>query len=132
MEPLSALGVVTAVVQFLDFVGKVVASTGRIYILKRDERNQRTALNDVESIARNMIDLPQQLNRSVYTSNNSYFSSQGHELAMLSQKYEALGLRLVTDLGRLKTPRMWISRVAFNWLYVRYGARMILTHLKRV
>ena len=49
MEPLSALGVASNVVQFVDFASKVVSETARIYRgrARRDAEDERSELERV-------------------------------------------------------------------------------------
>jgi hypothetical protein len=95
MEPLSALGVATAVVQFLDFTGKVVAGTYKIHTAKS---GTETTLQDVTtSLTRVNVELRKTLRCPTPRSS----SSHDQDILLLGKTCDDLGARLLSTLDKI-------------------------------
>jgi len=110
MEPLSALSIATAVVQFLDFAGKVVSGTWQIY---RGQPPKGTEANsDVRSITISLNKVTKNLQASKRKSSSKHWSSQDAAISMLAESCTEVGEQLLTLLDRLRSQsnhRAWAS-----------------------
>lgn len=96
MEPLSALGVATAVVQFLDFAGKVVAGTYEIYTAKPGAAG--TSLEDVTS---SLLRVNGDLKKAISSPAALNLSQTDKDIVSLGKRCEDLGTRLISTLAKI-------------------------------
>lgn len=95
MDPLSALSVAAAVVQFLDFSGTIVTSTYKIYksTSKKNEGN-----DTITSITAQLVDLTSELERSATV---SPVSKVDQEIIILCQQCKKTADNLLDALKQL-------------------------------
>jgi hypothetical protein len=110
MEPLSALSIATAVIQFLDFTGKIVSGTWQIY---RGQPPKKTEANsDVASITESLHGVTKSLQASKNKSRLQPWSSQDAAISKLAESCTEVGEQLLTLLNRLRAQsnhRVWPS-----------------------
>jgi hypothetical protein len=115
MEPLSALSIATAVVQFLDFAGKVVSGTTQIYKGQRPKGFEGNA--DIRVITTSLTNFTKNLQTSRSEPRLSPWSSQDAAILNLSENCTKVGEQLLTLLERLRSQNdhIWESfRVALR------------------
>jgi hypothetical protein len=116
MEPLSALSIATAVVQFLDFAGKVVSGTSKIYKGQRPEGSEGNS--DIRIITVSLNDVTKKLQSSRKETPLKPWSSQDAAIFALSERCTEVGGQLLTLLDRLRAQndhRIWESfRIALR------------------
>ncbi|KAH7068278.1 hypothetical protein BKA63DRAFT_494933 [Paraphoma chrysanthemicola] len=100
MEPFSALSVATAVVQFLDFTGKVVSGTYRIYQGNAPRGSESNS--DLRSITSGLNALTAHLESSQINI-QSGSSPQDANLMVLARNCNAVGRQLLALLTRLQS-----------------------------
>jgi uncharacterized membrane protein YqiK len=110
MEPLSALSIATAVIQFLDFTGKVVSGTWQIY---RGQPPEETEPNsDVASITTSLQEVTRSLKASKDKASLQPWSSQDTAISKLAESCTEVGEQLLALLNRLRAQserRVWQS-----------------------
>lgn len=115
MEPLSALSIATAVVQFFDFAVKVVSGTTSIYKGQRPKGFEGNA--DIRVITISLNDVTRNLQTSRSELRLTPWSSQDAAIFRLSESCTSVGEQLLTLLGRLRSQNdhIWESfRVALR------------------
>ncbi|KAF2017574.1 hypothetical protein BU24DRAFT_317882, partial [Aaosphaeria arxii CBS 175.79] len=100
MEPLSALSIATAVVQFLDFAGNIVTSTWEISKSSSGDSNRNS---DLRGITQNLQELNGTLRQAVNDPNLVPFSSQDQEIADLCRKCNDVAEKLIGILDRVRS-----------------------------
>jgi hypothetical protein len=120
MEPLSALSIATAVVQFLDFAGSILSSTYKIYTSSPGDLGQN---NDVRSITKSLIDLNTKLEADLNYPTPGRLSSQDKYISQLGRECNEIGNRLVLALERIQAQQkngLWGSfRLALATVWSR-------------
>lgn len=118
MDPFSALGVATAVVQFLDFTGAIVSGTWKIY---RSNPGDSERSSDIRSITESLVKVNDDLHSSITIVNSTSISSQDREIAILAKRCNEIGERLLATLDRLQSQsrhQFWASfRIALRTLW---------------
>jgi hypothetical protein len=77
MEPLSALGIATAVVQFLDFTANVVSGTHKIYVNSPDHAHRNI---DLKQISTSLVTLNDEITNSLDTAHTQQRSVRDQQL----------------------------------------------------
>jgi len=109
MEPLSALSIATAAVQFLDFAGTILSSTYKIYASNSGGLGQN---NDIRSITRKLIDLNKKLEADLNSPSHASLSSQDQHISRLGKDCNNIGNQLVLALDRIQSQqgtKLWES-----------------------
>jgi hypothetical protein len=100
LDPLSALGLASNVVQFVDFSWKLLSSGNTIYHSKNGALLEN---QEVEMIADDMSQLTHRLHKSlVLTRKSALLTEAEKELMSLSQACEAVAKELLAALDKLK------------------------------
>jgi hypothetical protein len=102
MEPLSALGIATAVVQFLDFTANVVSGTHKIYVNSPDHAHRNI---DLKQISTSLVTLNDEITNSLDTAHTQQRSVRDQQLDGLARRCNELGNRLLATLERLESNR---------------------------
>ena len=97
MEPLSALSIATAVVQFLDFTSKLFAGTYKIYTAKSGLQE-----HTLERMVDSLNDVTSELQKSLYSKPSGIASKFEQEILLLGQDCDELGRRLLTTVRRIQ------------------------------
>ncbi|KAF2853440.1 hypothetical protein T440DRAFT_505771 [Plenodomus tracheiphilus IPT5] len=99
MEPLSALSIATAVVQFLDFAGKLVSGTWTIY--RGQPSNDAGGDSDIKTIMESLTKVTRKL--QVTSTHNSLtpWSSQDVAITALAKRCTSVGEQLLELLEQL-------------------------------
>lgn len=100
MEPFSALSVATAIIQFLDFTGKVVAGTYRIYTSEPGVRQDDTFSHVTESFR----NVNAELRRSLACSDSTSLSQQDRDILRLGRACDDMGAQLLSILNKIHKP----------------------------
>lgn len=100
MEPLSALSIATAVVQFLDFAGTLVSGTWEI---SRSSFGDTEKNSDLRYITESLQKHNEELRNCLNQSNVAPFSSQDRDIEQLCRQCNEVADRLVTILNRVRS-----------------------------
>lgn len=100
MEPMSALSVATAVMQFLDFAGTVASGTWKIYKSTHGEFERNA---DIRMVAVDLTKLNDELRKSIDHPNLTPFSSRDPDILKLGRDCNEIGEELLTALNSLKS-----------------------------
>jgi hypothetical protein len=109
MEPLSALSIATAVVQFLDFTANVVSGTCEIYKNSSDYAQRNI---DIEKITTSLVSLNDDIRNSLSQSDRHQQSARDQQIEELAKRCNELGERVLAALQRLqpkRKPTLWTS-----------------------
>lgn len=100
MDPISALNVAAATLQFLDFTGKVAAGTYQVY--KRGSAHT-TRHGDIKTLTTSLTELNDELQVSLATQEMVQKPTRlDKDLAELGKKCNEVGQRLINALERLQ------------------------------
>jgi hypothetical protein len=100
MEPLSALGVAAAAVQFLDFTAKVVSSTYKVY--QTDPGCDIGQNATIRAIAKDTQRLNSEVRQSLSRSNTQSLNAGEKEIISLGKACDEMGSRLLQALDSLQ------------------------------
>lgn len=111
MDPVTALGVVASVVQFVEFTGKLVYGTCVIY---KNAKNGEETHSDIETIAENLRQLAQELVQSPisHKGTDKQLSERENSMRKLCQNCQETATELIGTLEKLKSvgqPSYWLS-----------------------
>jgi hypothetical protein len=110
MEPLSALGVATAVTQFIEFTGTVISGTWKLYKLEPAPGGVRQEYDHIVPVTKRLTELTKSLRDSIRPTDRTSLSSQDEDLENISHECTKLGEELLVVLDRLKSQskyRFW-------------------------
>lgn len=96
MEPLSALGVATAVVQFLDFTGKVVAGTYQIHTARSG------AGTTIQDVTASLTRVNNEIRMTLSCPTPQTLSAHEQDILLLGKKCDDIGDRLLTTLLKIE------------------------------
>jgi hypothetical protein len=120
MDPFSVLSIATAVVQFLDFTGKLVSGTWRIY-QGNAPKDFRESNSDLRSITSDLNRLTKELQLSHTKAQSKISTPQDTNLGNLAQDANDIGIQLGSLLTRLQsgsTSGFWPSfRIVLRTLW---------------
>jgi hypothetical protein len=111
MEPLAALAIAIATVQFLDFAGSLVSGTWQIYRSSAGEADRNT-LGDVRAINNDLLRLNRELKEAINDRKPRDLSPCDKNIVQLGQRCTELGEQLASALDRLKSQgkhQLWAS-----------------------
>ena len=99
MDPLSALSIAASVVQFIDFSSKLVSGSRKLYKLSEglDE-----GYEDLEQVTENLVNLSDELQRSMQTDTSKQTRSHEQELRTLCKGCNEVAKDLLGVLEKLK------------------------------
>jgi hypothetical protein len=106
MEPLSALSVAAAVVQFLDFGGTVISSTYAIY---KSSSKKSEGTDNIASITARLVDLNTNLEQSAKFSPTSRLDREIVQLCQQCNKAADTLLDALRQLSGTSNPTLWNS-----------------------
>lgn len=109
MEPFSALSVATAAIQFIDFTGKIVSGTWKIYKLDPGHSQE---YSDIRTITNSLTGLTADLRSSIGNPDKTLCSDQDKQIEDLGERCFELGEELISVLDRLESQsrhRLWAS-----------------------
>jgi len=109
MDPLSVLSVTSAVVQLIDFTGKLVGGTYRIY---KAGTGDTPKTSELKSITNNLITLNRGVEKSLISKKGTGLGSQNeHDLYNLCMDCNQVAQELITALQKLQGQRtnVWDS-----------------------
>lgn len=99
MDPFSALSIATAVTQFLDFTGTLVAGTWKIYKGKPLKGAEKYA--DIRTITKALVDKNRKLSKALNQKSYNDASEQERDLAVLAKGCNEVSERILSALDRL-------------------------------
>jgi Xaa-Pro aminopeptidase len=108
MEPLSALGVASNVVQFVDFASKVVSETARIYHgrARRDAEDERSEL---ERVTNDLEDFNKNLTSSLQSHRNQWqVSQEDKEIIRICADCAKISSKLLAALNTLNPSKVTV------------------------
>ena len=118
MEPLSALSIATAVVQFLDFAANIVSGTREIYKNSPDHAQRNV---DLKTVTKSLVTLNNDIRDSLSHTDKRQLSARDWQIEELAQRCKELGERLLAALQRLEIKRkhtLWSSfRLALKTIW---------------
>jgi hypothetical protein len=102
MDPVIVLGVASAAVQFVDFTGKLVAGTIKIYREERKGKPQHDG-DQLKHITANLIDLNDQIQASLEKVKGQPLSVRDQEIARLCRDCNQTANKLISALNQLRS-----------------------------
>jgi hypothetical protein len=108
MDPVTALGVAAAVVQFVDYASTLISSTIRIYRSGRDSEHSTV----LETIVKDLVQRNDQLSKSASTLSYGQCLPRDEDLRQLCGKCNRVAKDLIIALERLKVGqgnKIWAS-----------------------
>jgi hypothetical protein len=128
MDPISALSVAAAVVQFIDFGGTIIASTYAIY---KSSSKKSEGTNDIASITARLVELNCELEQSATFSPTSQVE---RDIAMLCQHCNKAAITLLDALHQLNgasNPNLWNSfKIALRTVWTQGEIDALQTRLE--
>ena len=107
MDPVSALGVAAAVVQFVDFGNRVLSKTSNAY------KSARSGHLDLEIVTKDMIKVTKKLDEGLQAGSlakRAQLSTEERELQQLCQECNHIASQLSKALADLKPPKLQFWR----------------------
>jgi hypothetical protein len=114
LDPVSAVGVASAVVQFVDFSSKLISGTIKIYRVKQENRKDDEDYDDLQDLTESLVNINSRIQDSLSTVQGKSLSTQDQEIARLCRECNQVANELLTGLKRLKSSsksQFWASFV---------------------
>ena len=102
LDPISAISVAAAVVQFVDFAGSLVASTVRIYRSPREKDEGYSEANLIKTLAKDLRNFNTELASSLEVTTSQQLGKQDQEIVRLCKECNGVANKLLSAMDRLK------------------------------
>lgn len=103
MDPSSAVGVASAVVQFVDFSSKLIWGTIKIYRAKQENRRGGEDYDDLQDLTESLVGINDRIRLELSGLNEATMSGNDQVVAKLCRECNQIAEELLSALKRLKS-----------------------------